>query len=508
MKRQRFPVNSQRTRLLRCVLLAAGFAYLTPADARGQRPPAPNSQAVALTRVTIVDPALDAPISDATIVIEGERIAAVGRRLAIAIPRGARVIDGRNLFVIPGLWDMHTHMAQPLAPGVELEVNASYFFPLLIAHGVTGVRDMAGDISTLRRWRGEIASGTRVGPHLVYTGEKLGKGPVVPGAPFPVRTVADIQKSVRALWDSGAAFVKLDDIEPQLFPVLTREAWTYNLRVAGHVEAHLSVREMARAGLRSVEHLDGMLLATNRGEDSLRRALVQNREGGLLHRILVRLGVRKAIPYPDALLVAGYSSTRADSLFDLFRETGTWQCPTLRLLGALYHQTDPNLRLAPDSLLLRSVPSPWNGFATAPFDSAHPLAAVYPRMQEMVRAMAKRHVGILAGTDTPGLYAVPGRSLHEELGLLVAAGLTPREALRSATTGAADFLEARDSLGTIRSGAFADLVVLETDPLANIANTQRIKSVFARGRYFDRAALDQLIAEGARAAQRVRSAVP
>jgi imidazolonepropionase-like amidohydrolase len=502
MKRQRFPLFSISFQVVRrCALVAAACAALT-ASARGQ------STRVALTRVTIVDPVLDIPISDATIVIDGERIAAVGRRRAVAIPRGARVIDGRNAYVIPGLWDMHAHMAQPLAPGLELEANAGYFFPLFIAHGVTGVRDMAGDISTLRRWGREIAHGERVGPRLVFTGEKLGKGSVVPGAPFPIRNRADIEKSVRALWDSGAAFVKLDDIEPALFSALTSEAWKFDLRVVGHVEAHLSVREMARAGLRSVEHLDGVLLATNRGEDSLRRAIVQNSKPTFFHRVLVKLGMRKAIPYPDAGLLPGYSEARADSLFALFRTTGTWQCPTLRLLGALYHQTDANLRLAPDSLLLRQVPSPWKGYAAAPFDSGHPQANVYRRLQEIVQGMARANVGILAGTDTPGLFAVPGRSLHEELGLLVAAGLTPRQALRTATTGPADFLEERDSLGTIRVGAYADLVVLDADPLLNIANTQRIRSVFARGRYFDRATLDQMIGEGARVAQRVRAAVP
>ena len=117
MKRQRFPLSAISFQVVRRgALVAAACAALTP-RARGQ------STQVALTRVTIVDPVLDTPISDATIVIDGERIAAVGRRAAVAIPRGARVIDGRNAYVIPGLWDMHTHMAQPLAPGLELEAN-------------------------------------------------------------------------------------------------------------------------------------------------------------------------------------------------------------------------------------------------------------------------------------------------------------------------------------------------------------------------------------------------
>jgi hypothetical protein len=234
--------------------------------------------------------------------------------------------------------------------------------------------------------------------------------------------------------------------------------------------------------------------------------MLRHRRSTLWHRFLVKLGVGEAMASPESALLAGYSESRADSLFALFRATGTWQCPTLRLLGALYRQPDKNLQLAPDSLLLRVPASKWNGFANAPFDSTNALRDVYPQMNRLVGRMAQQNVGILAGTDTPGLFAVPGRSLHEELGLLVAAGLSPRDALRAATTGAADFLEARDSLGTIRVGAFADLVLLDADPLLDIANTQRIRAVFARGRYYDRAALDRLIGEGAEMARRVRAA--
>lgn len=456
----------------------------------------------------MVDPVLDVPLRDATIVLEGTRIVGLGSRRAVPIPRGATVIDGSGMYVIPGLWDMHAHMAQALAPAVELEVNAGYFLPLFIAYGVTGVRDMAGDLATLRRWRDEIAGGKRMGPRLIITGEKVGKGSVVPGAPFPVRTRRDVERSVRALRDSGASFVKVDALPLELFSVLTREAWTLGLRVAGHVETPYSVRDLARAGLRSVEHLDGLLLAANRDEDALRRALVQNQRATLWHRLLVKVGVRQAIAQPETVLLQGYSAQRADSLFDVFRQTGTWNCPTLRLLGALYHQNDANLRLAADSLLLRDAPSEWDGFATAPFEASHPLSPVYPKLQALVRGMSARGVGLLAGTDTPGLFAVPGRSLHEELGLLVAAGLTPRAALRTATTGPADFLEARDSLGTIRVGAYADLVLLDADPLADIANTQRIRGVVARGRFFDRAALDRMIGDAARVAGRVRAAAP
>jgi hypothetical protein len=297
-------------------------------------------------------------------------------------------------------------------------------------------------------------------------------------------------------------------IAPELFPALMRESRALGMHVAGHVIMDISVRELARLGLRSVEHLDGVMLAANTREDSLRRVLLWNRRPTLWHRILVKVGRRQPVAYPEAVTVSGYSAARADSLFDLFRQSGTWQCPTLRLLAPLYHQTDPNLRLAPDSLLLRLVRAPWNGFANAPFEPSHPLSGVYPTMQEIVRGMSTRGVGLLAGTDAPGLYAVPGRSLHEELGLFVAAGLTPRAALRAATTSPALYLEARDSLGTIRAGAVADLVLLDADPLMDIANTQRIRAVVARGRYFDRAALDKMIAGAARVAQQVRASAP
>ena len=507
MKRHRFPSCWPASDFSRCRALSiVALAVMTAGVASGQAPA--RASLIVLTRVTVVDPVQDVPLRDATIVVEGSRIVALGSRGAVPIPRGATVIDASGLYVIPGLWDMHAHMAQPLAPDVELEANAGYFLPLFVAYGVIGVRDMAGDLATLRRWRDEIAGGTRVGPRLIITGEKVGKGPVVPGAPFPVRTRRDIERSVRALWDSGAAFVKVDAVPPTLFRELTREAWALGFRVAGHVETPSSVREMAREGLRSVEHLDGIMLAANRDEDAVRRALMQSERPTIVHRILVKLGVRTGIASREAVLLEGYNAARADSLFDLFKQTGTWNCPTLRLLGAAYHQTDGNFRLPPDSLLLREVTSPHNGFAYAPFEATNPLSAVYPRLEDIVRAMSARGAGVLAGTDTPGLFAVPGRSLHEELGLLVRAGLTPRAALRAATTGPADFLEVRDSLGTIRVGAYADLVLLEADPLADIANTQRIRAVMARGRYLDRAALDRMIGDAARVARRVRAAAP
>jgi hypothetical protein len=257
--------------------------------------------------------------------------------------------------------------------------------------------------------------------------------------------------------------------------------------------------------LRSVEHLDGMLLAANRNEADVRLALQREARHTLWHRFLVKVGVREALEYPAAAQLVGFSSPRADSLYEFLRQHGTWQCPTLRLLGALYRQSDPNLRLPPDSLLVREVREAWNGYVGAPFPENHPLSSVYPKLQEIVHGMSARGVGLLAGTDTPGLAAVPGRALHEELGLLVAAGLTPRDALRAATTGPATFLDASDSLGTIRAGAVADLVLLDADPLADIANTQRIHAVFSRGRYFDRAALDKLIGDAAAVARRIRS---
>jgi imidazolonepropionase-like amidohydrolase len=494
----------QKSALLLCRFLGAVCAAAGASVVRAQA--LRSAPAVAITRVTLIDPARDAPLRDASIVVQGDRIVAAGPRRAVAIPRGARVINASGKFVIPGLWDMHTHVAQPVVPGVTLETGAAYFLPLFIAHGVTGVRDMAGDLTTLRRWQAEIARGERVGPRLVVTGEKLGMRPVVPGAPFPIRTERDVQLSVQALKDSGAAFVKLHFIDSALIEPLMSGARALGMHVAGHVETPQSVRDLARAGLRSVEHLDGLLLATNSREDALRRDLIRYEENTLWQRLLVKVGLRHRITNPNLEMLDGYSAARADSLYDLFRATGTWQCPTLRLLGVLYRQRDPNLRLAPDSLLPREYPSARDGFLNAPLQTTDYRVALYPRMQETVRRMSARGVRILAGTDTPGLAAVPGRALHEELGLLVAAGLTPREALRAATTAPGVYLEARDSLGTIRAGAVADLVLLDGDPLRDIAQTQRIRAVVARGRYYDRAALDRMIGGAAATLRGVRAA--
>jgi hypothetical protein len=200
--------------------------------------------------------------------------------------------------------------------------------------------------------------------------------------------------------------------------------------------------------------------------------------------------------FPAALALERFSEARAESLFVQMAARGTYHVPTLRLLAVLNRSGDPAVRLPPAPLELRPPARPADGWPAAPYPAAHPLARTQARLQWSVGAMHRAGVPILAGSDTPNLYAAPGLSLHDELALLVRSGLTPLAALQGATWHVAQYLGATDTLGTIAPGRVADLVVLSADPTVDIANTRRIEMVMARGRLHDTAALAALRARG------------
>ncbi|MBK9692257.1 MAG: amidohydrolase family protein [Gemmatimonadetes bacterium] len=461
---------------------------------------------IAITGVTVIDATGAAPAPGMTVLIAGDRIVSVTPAGAARPPRGAIVVDGRGKYLIPGLWDMHMHLAnRPLRPDSNrvrgLERNRAAVFPLLLASGVTGVRDMAGDLAVLRRWRDEAATGAVPGPRLVITGRKVGKNPVTPEAPFPIGSDADVLRSVQLLVEGGADFVKVDGLEGRYYLRLFQAANAAGLNVAGHTAIDLGAVTVARMGQRSIEHLDGVVLACAADEASIRADALA--EEGWWRRLLARVG----LSHPEENfrrryreMLATQSDPRTDSVLAVFRGHETWQVPTLVMLRDI-RLVPPSAELAGE---LRRFPGlssgepstdvRWAGDTTL----AHQL---YRRELAILGGMIRQGVPILAGTDGPGGTRLPGASLHDELALLVEAGMSPMQALQSATREAARFLGRQDTQGTIAVGQAADLVLLSADPLADISNTRRIAGVVARGRYYGPAALDSLraVAAGASA---------
>ncbi|MCU1303963.1 MAG: amidohydrolase [Candidatus Sulfotelmatobacter sp.] len=385
-------------------------------------------------------------------------------------------VDGSGKFLIPGLWDMHVH----LVFGTWFPHSKEIALPLFIANGITGVRDMGGELDTLRQWRKEIAAGTLVGPRMIISGPMLdGPQPRFPSS-IAISTPEDGRRAVDDLQRRGADFIKLQSLIPRdaVFAIAD-EARKQGIPFVGHVPDSVRASEASSAGQKSFEHLIGIFEGSSPLEDEFLKG-----------------------PKTETKFLSTYDPERASKLFSLLAKNHTWQCPTLvwERGGNLIDETD----FAQDSRA-KYVPAYWKEVTWKKFAdqivhdyNADDLATRKHFVQkelEVVNAMHHAGVQFLAGTDTPpGVYIFPGFSLHEELQRFVAAGFTPMEALQTATLNPAQFLGVNDRLGTVEKGKLADLVLLEANPLDDIRNTQKISAVIANGRYFSRADLDKMLA--------------
>jgi len=429
------------------------------------------------THVTIIDVTGQAPKRDTTVVITGDRISAIGDN--IPMPAGAQVVDATGKFLIPGLWDMHVHW------------YLRDTFTLFIANGVTGVRQMFGN-SDLLRWRDQIAKGSLLGPRMVVASPIIdGPQPIWPNS-IAVRNEDEGRKAVRRVKQWGADFVKVYALLPRdAYFGIADEAKQQGMTFVGHVPNSLSPAEASDAGQKSIEHLTGILIASSDKEAELRDKLVKADSPQARGRI-------------QATALDTYNEKKAANLIAHFVKNQTWQCPTLTVLRSSVYLGDEDFRR---DGRLRYIPrlqqQRWN-FRLANRSGGDDAVEkkVLQKQFEIVGAMQKAGVPILAGTDTGNPFCFPGFSLHEELALLVIAGLTPVEALRSATLNPAKFFGLDQTLGTIEQGKIADLVLLDANPLLDIRNTQRINAVVSNGRLFDRKALDKMLTEAEVSANR------
>jgi imidazolonepropionase-like amidohydrolase len=456
--------------LLLCAPCAA------PAQAPATSPP------LAITNVAVVDATAAPRPGRVTVVVRDGRIAAVGRD--VPVPAGARVVDGAGKWLMPGLWDMHVHLAGVAAnPAWSRDV----VLPLYLAHGVTGVRDMGSAPDAVLAWRGEVAAGRLAGPRIVTGGPMLlERGQEAPEvAVLASDSAADAM--VASLRARGVDFVKvLDALSRERFLAVAAAARRAGLPLAGHLPDAVPAAEAASLGMRSIEHLSGMPLATSAAEPALRARRLDARAR------------QDAAAYAATTteMLTTHDAARAAALYAALRRAGTWQVPTLvwtRTIAGLdgARQDDPRLRHVP-----ASVRAAWSAEKLAddfsPAYRAHQ-GRLLARHLPLVAEMSRAGVGILAGSDSTDPFVFPGSSLHEELALLVEAGLSPAEALRAATSSPAEFLGRADA-GRVAPGFVADLVLVDGDPLADIANTRRISAVVAAGRLYDAAAIRALLA--------------
>ena len=450
---------------------AALLLFVESNDAAPQKRVEKSPTVIAITHVTVIQGPTSGPMTDQTILILGNRITALGRSSAIKLSPGTRVVDGRNKFLVPGFWDSHVHLT--LAGESALQ--------LFIANGVTGVRDMVGDPTTLRDWKDRIAGGSLIGPRIKMAGFaiesadwltvipkvdqmfKLHLSDAILQGRIGVKTPEDARQAVDRIADQGMDFVKFRTMPSRdAYVAMADEAARRKVWFVGHEPGVVSVAEASSAGQRSIEHLPFMSMAKD--SDAARTATFVT---------LARNGT-----WVDPTLVAavGYRSVPDETVMSIVDDKS--------------NSIDPRRKYLPPSLLefwraqivIKQVEDPqdWPSLLRQGFTD--------------VAEMLKFGVPLVAGTDLGVPLVYPGFSLHEELAMFVGkCGFSPAQAIEAATLQPARLMGVEKELGTIQVGKFADLVLLDRDPLLNISNTKAIVAVVADGNLYDRAALDAML---------------
>ena len=433
--------------------------------------------------VSVVDVRAGTVVPERTVVVERGRIRHVGASRGVAVPAGARIIDGRGRYLMPALWDMHTHVFA-VSPLLDL--------PLYIAYGVTNVRDMQGCAQPndpfvacpedKRRWSAEALAGKRVGPRIVASTSWMADGPGmvrrlgdVPPY-FDTRDAHQARQFVRHFAGKVEAIKVYNRIPREAYFALADEARRTKMDLVGHRPYAISAIEAA-AHQKSIEHARFILQESFPGSAALRRPDFRESDRDRQR------------------MLDEHDPRMAEAIFAAMREHGTWYVPThLTRWSDAYAdhaavRHDPLLRYLHPLMKRQWVEDLDELLAEDPSPAARETYRRYYRKSLALTGAAHRAgVRILAGTD----YVVAGADLHRELEQFVAAGLTPADALRTATLSPAHYFALDGQFGTVERGKIADLVLLRANPLADIRNTQQIEAVIFNGALYDRRALDRI----------------
>ena len=441
---------------------------------------------LAIQNVTVIDAANGAREAQTVLVREG-RITAV--QAADEAASATEVVDGTGQFLIPGLWDFHVHLTYD-------ERFTDAMPGLFLNHGVTSIRDTGGPLElvlpAVEAIRAEGVTAPRVffagplmdGEHVVYDGDNM---PLL-GIGNP--DAATARANMARLAEAGVDFVKIYEmVSPEVFEVLVEEARARGLPMDGHVPLSMQARNVG-PHVQSLEHLRNIEMDCTANPEAAvaeRRGLLTNPGGVAGGALRSQLHGQYRIPS-----VVAYDEASCREV--LASMTSTIQVPTLRL-NALSLQ--PPFTRADWGEVLEKLPAEaaaeWGAVAGGSLggrstDTTFPDWSLF-----LVDLMHQSGVPIGAGTDTPIGFAAPGYSLHSELEMLVRAGLSPLEALRSATLRPAEFFGLEGEMGTIEPGRMADLVLLAGNPLDDITQTRTVQAVVTKGQLLDRSELDALV---------------
>lgn len=444
-----------------------------------------------ISDVNVVDVASGVIMPHQDIVIRRNRIAHIANADGADEYKVARTLNASGKYIIPGLWDMHAHPDDPevwrMHPG---ERQKDSLMPLFIAFGVTGIRDMGGSLELVKRWRALYKQGELLAPEIYACGPLLdGPNPMWDGS-VGIRGPEQVPEIVDSLMAAGADFLKIYSLLPRdTYFALSKYATEKDIPFAGHVPFTVLPSEAALTGMKSQEHLLEILKEC---AGPVPEALLDSIQG--LESAVAR---SNAI---NAFRLGSFREAKADSLYKLFAAKDIWHCPTLSMWfkNAWYEE-----ELPADSVYLNLLPqyiqrywrTDTNDHLGHRQDSAYinTKKELYKTYLDMVRGMHENGVKLLAGTDTgANPLCFPGLGVHNELQALTEAGLTPAEALKTATINPAEFLGIGNTYGSVTEGKVADLVLLNKNPLAEIGNSLKIAAVIRDGRLLDSIGLVEL----------------
>jgi len=430
-----------------------------------------------ITNVNIIDVKTGEINYTKSVVIRGDSIANIIDHNGNTNYEAEQVVDASEKYLIPGLWDMHTHTWW----GYE------DFFPLLIANGVTGVREMFGDFETVKKIREELKSGAIIGPEIYSS------GPIVDGDP-PIWSSSDIadtpekgREIVRQQKAGEADFIKVYFLlKKDVYLAIADECEKQNIPLTGHIPFKVSLEEAIASNHLSIEHFYGILEYAGDTEglakiDSLRKT---------------RFNFEEYYKRFDHITTT-YDKAKENALIELLSNSDSWICPTFTVHKGFhrqydYYYTDDRIDYMPDYAM-----NGWKWITESDSilseDNARMLTidtTWYNKILSLVKPLHEKGAKFLAGTDYANPYTYPGFGLHEELEIFVnEAKLTPLQALQTATINPALFMKKESEFGTVETGKLASLVLLNKNPLDDIKNTSAINAVILKGKYLEGNAL-------------------
>lgn len=392
-----------------------------------------------------------------TVLVRGGRIAWVGNTAEAAVPEGAQRIEGNGRFLAPGLVDMHVH----LMSADEL--------PLYVINGVTTVRNMWGNPDHLR-WRAEVEAGERIAPHIVTC------GPILDGAPAQLRGSVEVANlddafaAIEAQHDAGYDFVKIyNRLTPEVYEGIVGIATELGLPVAGHVPRAVGLDLALEAGQASIEHLWGYPAALDAPPSGTLPNWAFDPDTERLEELCARTAAAGVWNTPTLVMWEGQELSASETRAFLERE---------------------EVALVPEELRRRGF---GRAFAEADDLPDEERARRRRNRRSVVHALHQAGAGLLLGTDTGNPFVLPGFAVHDELELLIEAGLDSFEAIATGTANVGLFLG--QEVGTIEVGSRADLILVDENPLQDPTTLRRPRGVAINGRWLDAGSLDRLRAE-------------